>query len=150
MLCLFWRRVNNLINPLYQVLCMPVVTTMLLAAAHYLSVTKAFKGTATFICQPAEEHEGGTAKMIEDGLFRDHPVEEIFAVHNWLGLTAGEVSERPESQMARYDTFEINISGKGGHAAMPHDCYDSIVATGQLVVTLQFIVSRSILRHRRY
>lgn len=82
--------------------------------------------------------------MIEDGLFRDHPVEEVFAVHNWPGLTAGEISARPGAQMAGYDTFEISISGKSRHAAMPHDCYDSIVAAGQLVVALQLIVSRSI------
>lgn len=119
-------------------------TTMLLAAAQYLAETKAFSGTATFIFQPAEESEGGAGKMIEDGLFDDHPVQDIFALHNWPGLKTGEISGRVGAQMAGYDTFELTVTGLGGHAAMPHDCRDSVLAAGQLIVALQSIVSRSI------
>lgn len=119
-------------------------TTMLLAAAQYLAETKAFNGTATFVFQPAEEGAAGAAKMIKDGLFTDHPVNEIFALHNWPGLAQGAISGRVGAQMAGFDTFEISLTGIGGHAAMPHACRDSIVAAGQLITALQSVVSRSI------
>lgn len=119
-------------------------TTMLLAAAQYLAQTKRFSGTVTFIFQPAEECEAGAWRMIEDGLFTDHPVEEVYALHNWPGLDAGNFSVRSGAQMAGFDTFDIAVNGRGGHAAMPHECTDSIVAAGQLIGALQSIVSRSL------
>ena len=119
-------------------------TTMLLAAAQYLAQTKRFSGTVTFIFQPAEECEAGARRMIEDGLFNDHPVDEVYALHNWPGLATGTFSVRPGAQMAGFDTFDIAVSGRGGHAAMPHECTDSIVAAGQLIGALQSIVSRSL------
>lgn len=119
-------------------------TTMLLAAAQYLAQTKRFSGTATFIFQPAEECEAGARRMIEDGLFNDHPVDEVYALHNWPGLAAGAFSVRSGAQMAGFDTFDIAVSGRGGHAAMPHDCTDSIVAAGQLIGAIQAIVSRNL------
>ncbi|MCR9158450.1 MAG: M20 family metallopeptidase [Rhodobacteraceae bacterium] len=117
---------------------------MLLAAAQYLAQTKRFSGTATFIFQPAEECEAGARRMIEDGLFTDHPVDEVYALHNWPGLAAGAFSVRSGAQMAGFDTFDIAVSGRGGHAAMPHDCTDSIVAAGQLIGAIQAIVSRNL------
>jgi amidohydrolase len=117
-------------------------TTMLLAAAEYLARTKRFSGTVTFIFQPAEECEAGARRMIEDGLFADHRVDEVFALHNWPGLAAGAFSVRPGAQMAGFDTFDIEVIGRGGHAAMPHDCADGIVASSQLIGALQSIVSR--------
>jgi hippurate hydrolase len=119
-------------------------TTMLLAAAQYLAETKAFKGTATFIFQPAEEGAAGAAKMIKDGLFTNHNVDEVFALHNWPGLAQGTFSGRVGPQMAGFDTFEITVTGVGGHAAMPHDCRDGIVAAGHLITALQSVVSRSL------
>ena len=119
-------------------------TTMLLAAAEYLAQTKRFSGTVTFIFQPAEECEAGARRMIEDGLFADHPVDEVYALHNWPGLAPGAFSVRPGAQMAGFDTFDIAVTGRGGHAAMPHDCTDSIVAAGQLIGALQSIVSRNL------
>lgn len=119
-------------------------TTMLLAAAEYLAQTKRFSGTVTFIFQPAEECEAGARKMIEDGLFADHPVDEVYALHNWPGLASGTFSVRPGAQMAGFDTFDIALTGRGGHAAMPHECTDSILASGQLIGALQSIVSRTL------
>jgi hippurate hydrolase len=119
-------------------------TTMLLAAAEYLAKTKRFCGTVTFIFQPAEECEAGAHRMIEDGLFADHPVDEVYALHNWPGFAPGEFSVRPGAQMAGFDTFDIVVTGRGGHAAMPHECSDSILAAGQLVDALQSVVSRTV------
>ncbi|TIP98676.1 MAG: amidohydrolase, partial [Mesorhizobium sp.] len=61
-------------------------TAMLLGAARLLSQSRAFDGIVYFVFQPAEENEGGSLRMIEDGLFERFPVEAIYAVHNWPGL----------------------------------------------------------------
>lgn len=118
-------------------------TTMLLGAAKYLAETKNFDGTVHFIFQPAEENEGGGRVMIEDGLFEKFPVEAVFGLHNWPGMDAGTFAVMPGPMMASFDIFEITMTGKGCHAAMPNMGVDPIVASAQLVTALQTIASRS-------
>lgn len=118
-------------------------TTMLLGAARYLAETRNFAGKVHFIFQPAEENEGGARRMIEDGLFSRFPVEAVFGMHNWPGLPPGTFAVRPGPMMASFDIFEIRITGKGAHAAMPHEGVDPIVIAAQLVGALQTVVSRN-------
>ena len=66
-------------------------TTMLLAAAKYLSETRNFRGQVNFIFQPAEEGIGGAKAMIEDGLFEQFPCDNLFAMHNVSSPTKGRV-----------------------------------------------------------
>ena len=117
---------------------------MLLAAAQYLVGTDGPPGKIRFIFQPAEEGEAGAKAMIEDGLFRDFPVDEIYGLHNWPGLDNGIFAARPGSQMAGFDVFTITLSSIGTHAAMPHLGTDSLSAAASLQAQLQTIVSRSI------
>lgn len=118
-------------------------TTMLLGAARYLAETGRFRGTVHLIFQPAEENEGGGRKMIEDGLFKKFPVEQVFGMHNWPGTPAGKFAVRVGPMMAAYDVFEITVTGKGGHAAMPHTGIDPVVTAAQIVTSLQTIASRN-------
>src|SRR5690348_7545255 len=118
-------------------------TTMLLGAARYLAETRNFAGTVHFIFQPAEENEGGGRVMVEQGLFRTFPVEAVFGMHNWPGLPAGQFAVRSGPMMACSDSFEIIVTGKGAHGAMPHLGIDPIVVAAQIVTGLQTIVSRS-------
>jgi hippurate hydrolase len=118
-------------------------TTMLLGAARYLAETRNFAGTVRFIFQPAEENEGGGRKMIEDGLFEKFPVDAVFGMHNWPGLPAGQFAVRSGPMMAGSDSFEMIVTGKGAHAAMPHLGIDPIVIASQIVGALQTIVSRN-------
>jgi hippurate hydrolase len=46
--------------------------------------------------------------------------------------------------MAAFDIFELVVTGKGGHAAMPHLTIDPIVVGTKIVEAYQSIVSRSI------
>ena len=119
-------------------------TTMLLGAARYLAEAGRFRGTVHFIFQPAEENEGGGRKMIEDGLFRQFPVEAVYGMHNWPGLPVGKFAVRSGPMMAAFDTFELTVRGKGSHAAMPHTGIDPIVAAAQIVTALQTIASRGV------
>ena len=118
-------------------------TTMLLGAARYLAETRNFAGTVHFIFQPAEENEGGGRVMVEEGLFEKFPVEGVYGMHNWPGLAAGQFAVRPGPIMAGSDSWEIIVTGKGAHGAMPHLGVDPIVVASQIVTALQTIVSRN-------
>jgi len=117
---------------------------MLLGAAHHLARTRRFDGTASFIFQPAEEGLGGARAMIEAGLFELCPADEVYALHNWPDLPAGAFATRPGPIMAAADKFEIVLTGRGGHAALPHQTPDAILAASELVGQLNTIVSRRI------
>lgn len=119
-------------------------TAMLLGAAKLLADSRAFDGTVCFIFQPAEENEGGSMRMIEDGLFERFPVEAVYAVHNWPGLPLGTIAARAGAMMAAVDTFELSFEGTGAHAAMPQLGDDPILAAGAFVQAVQRVVSRSV------
>ncbi|WP_242116999.1 M20 aminoacylase family protein [Sphingomonas lacusdianchii] len=114
----------------------------LIGAARHLAKTRDFSGTIHFIFQPAEEGQGGADAMVRDGLFDRFPCDRVFALHNWPDLPLGSARTRPGPIMAAADRFDITISGKGGHAAMPHQTPDAILAAATLVQQLHTIVSR--------
>ncbi|HEY3433368.1 MAG TPA: M20 aminoacylase family protein [Rhodocyclaceae bacterium] len=118
-------------------------TAMLLGAADVLSKTRSFDGTVVFIFQPAEEHEGGGQRMVEEGLFQRFPMEMVFGLHNWPGLPEGSMAVHQGPVMAGADRFSITITGRGGHAAMPHQAVDVVLAGSALVQALQSLVSRN-------
>jgi hippurate hydrolase len=117
-------------------------TAMLLGAAKYLAETRNFDGRVAFIFQPAEENEGGGRVMVEEGLFEQFPVEAVYGLHNMPGMPVGSVSLRSGPAMAAFDIFEIVITGKGAHAAMPQLGIDPVVTGAQIVTALQTIASR--------
>ncbi len=119
-------------------------TTMLLGAAKYLAETHNFSGTVNFIFQPAEEGVGGALAMIHDGLFERFPCNSIYSMHNWPGLPVGRFVTGPGARWAGGAFFDITISGKGAHAAQPHQGVDPIVVACQIGTALQSIVSRNI------
>ena len=119
-------------------------TSMLLGAAKYLAETRQFKGTINFIFQPAEEGEGGARVMIEEGLFDKFPCQSVYGVHNMPGKDTGTFHMRTGALMAAYDTFEITVTGRGSHAAMPHHSIDPVVVASKIVGGLQSITSRNL------
>jgi amidohydrolase len=116
--------------------------TMLLGAARYLAGTRRFNGTVRFIFQPAEENEGGGRVMVEQGLFDTFPVDAVYALHNWPGMAAGKFGVRRGPIMASFDIFEISVTGRSCHAAMPHLGRDPIQCAAKLVDSLQVFVAR--------
>jgi hippurate hydrolase len=120
-------------------------TAMLLGAAEALVALRdadGFDGTVYLIFQPAEEHEGGGRVMVEEGLFERFPMQMVFGLHNWPGLPAGSIGITEGPVMAGADRFEITITARGGHAAMPHLGTDAILAGAALTQALQALVSR--------
>ena len=119
-------------------------TAMLLGAARRLAQTRNFAGNAVVIFQPAEEGGAGARAMIEDGLMDQFGIEEVYGMHNWPLLPVGSFMLRKGPLLAAADEITITIEGQGGHAAMPHQGVDPVVAGAQIVLALQTIASRNI------
>ena len=119
-------------------------TAMLLGAARYLAETRNFAGTAVVIFQPAEEGGAGGKAMVDDGMMDRFGITEVYGMHNYPGLPLGEFSIRPGAIMAAADYIQIDIEGKGAHAARPHLGIDSVLVGAQIVNQLQSVVSRNV------
>ena len=117
-------------------------TSMLLGAAKYLCETRNFDGKAVVIFQPAEEGGGGGLEMCKDGMMENFKIDEVYGMHNWPGVELGKFAIRSGPFFAASDFIEATISGKGGHAAKPHETIDPTVIASQIVVALQTIASR--------
>ena len=117
-------------------------TSMLLGAAKYLCETRNFDGQAVVIFQPAEEGGGGGLEMCKDGMMENFKIDEVYGMHNWPGVELGKFAIRSGPFFAASDFIEAIISGKGGHAAKPHETIDPTVIASQIVVALQTIASR--------
>ena len=119
-------------------------TAMLLGAAKYLSETRNFDGRVVLIFQPAEEGGGGGQEMVQDGMIDRWGIQEVYGMHNMPGIPVGHFAIRPGAMMAAADQFDIVVTGKGGHAAKPHDCIDTTVVAAHIIVALQTIASRGV------
>lgn len=94
------------------------------------------------IWQPAEETATGARAMIADGVMQG--VGMIFGGHVDRRYPAGQLIVTDGPVNASTDTFKINISGKQGHGARPHEAVDAVVVGSLLVTALQTIVSREV------
>jgi hippurate hydrolase len=119
-------------------------TAMLLGAAKYLCETRNFDGTAVLIFQPAEEGGAGGKAMVDDGLMERWSIQEVYGMHNMPGIPAGDFALRAGPLLAASDGIHIEITGKGGHAARPHQCIDPVLIGSHVVTALHSIVSRNL------
>ncbi|TPE46553.1 M20 aminoacylase family protein [Amaricoccus solimangrovi] len=118
-------------------------TAMLLGAARYLAETRNFDGAAVVIFQPAEEGGGGGREMVRDGMMERFGIQQVYGMHNMPGIPVGDFHIRPGPMMAAADNFTIHVTGRGSHAAQPHNGVDPVVVASQIVVALQSLVSRA-------
>jgi hippurate hydrolase len=119
-------------------------TAMLLGAAKYLSETRNFDGTVVVIFQPAEEGGGGGREMVKDGMMERFGIQEVYGMHNWPGKPVGSFAIRSGPFFAAADLIEIEVKGKGAHAAKPQDGVDTTVVASHIVLALQSIVARNV------
>ena len=118
-------------------------TAMLLAAAQHFAKYRNFDGTVYLIFQPAEEGGGGAREMIKEGLFEQFSMGAVFGMHNWPGMPVGTFAASTGPVMASSNEFRIVITGKGGHAAMPHNGIDPVPVACQMVQAFQTIITRN-------
>jgi amidohydrolase len=120
-------------------------TAMLVGAAKALAVRReTLAGTVVFMFQPGEEGYHGARHMIADGLLDDPLPEAGFALHISPNMPMGTVVSRAGTLMASTDTLRATITGRGGHAAMPHDCLDPLPIACEIVTALQTYVARQV------
>lgn len=119
---------------------------MLAGAARLLSGRRAeLAGRVVFMFQPGEEGFGGAAVMLDEGLLDQHgTIDRAFAIHMIPSIPAGVVATRSGALMASSDSFRITITGKGGHASMPHEAVDPVPVACELVTALQAMVTRRV------
>ena len=121
-----------------------VHSSSLLGVAKILNESKdEFEGTVKLIFQPGEEKlPGGASLMIEEGVLKNPAPEVIFGQHVFPDLPCGKVGFRGGMYMASADELYLKVRGKGGHAALPHKCVDTVLMASQIISSLQQIVSR--------
>jgi amidohydrolase len=125
-------------------------TAILMGTAQALAeMRKDLPGTVLFIFQPAEEgapdgEEGGAPLMLQEGVFDIAKPEAAFGLHVWSGLNAGQIGYRSGPFMAASDRYRIVVKGEQTHGSKPWGGVDPIVASAQIVMGLQTLVSRQI------
>ncbi len=124
---------------------------MLAGAARMLSERKSsIPGRVLFMFQPGEEGYGGAEYMLDEGLLEvppladgtPSPVTAAYAIHITSSMPAGMIGTKGGSVMASSDTFDIVITGKGGHASEPFRTFDPVPVACEVVQAIQAMVTR--------
>lgn len=103
------------------------------------------KDNLVFFFQPAEESEAGGRRAYELGLFEgEWRPDEFYGLHVNPKMQTGVIGCRMGTLFAGTTEVNIDVIGKGGHAAFPQDTKDAVVAASALVMQVQTIISRSI------
>jgi amidohydrolase len=118
------------------------VATLLAAARLIADRREELAGTVVFCFQPAEEGLGGARVMVAEGVIERFGVERAYGLHYVAHIPTGVVATRPGPLMASADSFDITITGHGGHGSAPHLTIDPVAAAAQTIVALNQIVAR--------
>jgi amidohydrolase len=102
-------------------------------------------GQVRFLFQPAEEAQddeglSGAMRMVGEGVMDG--VDAVVGLHVWADLPVGTISLREGPATAFPDKFKLVIKGQEAHAAFPHEGFDAITLSAQVVNALQTVVSR--------
>jgi len=121
-----------------------VHSSILLGALKIINQHKDnLKCKVKFIFQPGEEKlPGGASLMIKEGVLENPRVDEIYALHVFPELEVGKVGLKAGMYMASCDEIYMNVIGKGGHGAMPHQNIDPILTSAHIITALQSVISR--------
>ena len=112
--------------------------TILLSLAQILINNKdKIKGTVKLLFQPDEEGNAGAKFMVQNGALENPKVDKVFAIHVWSELKEDEIAVKEGAVMASSDPYDITVYGKGGHAAMPEKCVDTIYIANKIGIALK-------------
>jgi amidohydrolase len=116
-----------------------------LGIARYLAANRAsLNGSVRFVFQPAEEADGGARLCIEEGVLEKPSIERALGLHISANVPIGAINLAPGPFFAAPTSFTVEITGRGGHAAAPHESVDAVVVAAHSITALQTVVSRSV------
>jgi amidohydrolase len=119
-------------------------TTILLGTVYQLHKKKnRLSGRVRCIFQPGEEADGAARQLIELGVLDNPSIDEMLALHLWPHLPHGTIGVRYGAITASCDDFVIEIEGKGGHSARPHQAIDAINISSQMIQALHTLVTKA-------
>lgn len=102
-----------------------------------------FGGTVLLVFQPGEERlPGGASLMLAEGALDNPRPQLIIGQHVQPNIDCGKTGFRPGLYMASDDEIYVKVTGRGGHAALPHELTDPVLISAHIIVALQQIVSR--------
>jgi hippurate hydrolase len=117
---------------------------MLAGAARILCERRdSLAGSVMFMFQPGEEGHHGARFMLDDGLVDPLP-DAAFALHIMPNAPWGVVGGRTGALLASNDKLRIVVTGRGGHASMPHDALDPVPIACEIALALQNFVTRQV------
>lgn len=105
---------------------------------------RSWSGTLIGVFQPAEENGAGALAMLDDGLFDDTGLPEVFLGQHVAAAPLGRVLCRPGWFLAAHRSWRVTVRGVGGSGCRPHLARDVVVAAATMVVRLQTVVAREI------
>lgn len=92
------------------------------------------------IFQPAEETNAGAMEMVAAGAVDG--LQALFAAHMDPARHVGTIGVRNNEFTADCSELEIEVLGRGAHAARPHEACDPIAAAAQLISSIFLFVPR--------
>lgn len=113
------------------------MSIMLAFAKILIDNKEKVKGTVKLVFQPDEEGNAGARKMVENGVLENPKVDKAFAIHVWSELKEDTIAIKEGAVMASSDPYNITVYGKGGHAAMPEKCVDTIYIANKIGIALK-------------
>lgn len=120
-------------------------TAMLASSAKLLAGRKDdLCGKVVFMFQPGEEGYAGAKVMLDEGLLDGRDVTRAFAIHQSTSAPSGFIGTKPGPLLASADWFHITVTGKGGHASMPHFARDPIPVACEMVGAIQTMITRKL------
>lgn len=117
---------------------------LLLGFAKYIRSMDKPDKTIVLVFQPAEEGPGGAKVIMEEGILQKLNVKRIYGFHLYPGLSKGKLGLCSGPFMARNGEFDIEIQGESSHAGQPHLGSDALIASAQVILGIQTILSRNL------
>ena len=94
------------------------------------------------IFQPAEEIASGARWMINDGA--TDGLTHILGVHVYPDLSVGSIGIKDGSLTAAAGELKVEIKGKSGHGARPHEGVDAIWVASKVISGIQELITRKL------
>jgi amidohydrolase len=121
-------------------------TAMLVGAARVLHERRGeFAGRVVLMFQPGEEGHHGAKHMLDEGLLdiAGPDIAGAFAIHQSPTFPAGMIATKGGPLLASADVLRITVTGRGGHASMPHHALDPVPIACEIVLAIQSMVTRT-------